>query len=270
MALLNVVRVVLLGLSQSSQSALSLTRDVSTAFSVLLSLIVAAIFFNFVALANTVKTTTAYWIGIGVAAFTATHILLGWILEAFQRRAYTCVVWFDLVRTVVTCGLWLATSVAITLLGRIDNCIPPPADIDGFVPYGLSSTDHALCSLFHLAQASSWIVFIFSFSWFAILLACSIIAHRGGRKDVWTLTVKEHPLSTKNSSPDPETRPTSYTGSDAKSRNGRDYIPSAYGMLVSSYSYRNSLVASQIPELERAPSNLTVSSTTTRKDSNHP
>ncbi|KAG8930145.1 hypothetical protein FRC00_001253 [Tulasnella sp. 408] len=140
-------------------------------------------------------------------------------------------VWFDLVRTFALWALWLATAVSITTV-QIDNCVKKKTGYFTKSSYDPSNTDGSICLLFRISQVSTWIVTFLTFAWFAVLLCASNVAAARGYPEVWTSPLQTHPIGLGRQPNSSEDQMGYATGSEEK------FVPSAYGLLVSSYENR--------------------------------
>ncbi|KIO33036.1 hypothetical protein M407DRAFT_91464 [Tulasnella calospora MUT 4182] len=163
------------------------------------------------------------------------------IVDLVRRgRGVTSMVWFDLARTFALWALWIATAVSITTV-EVDSCLNKKTGYFTKSTYDSSNTDGSICLLFRIAQVSTWIVAFLTFTWFIILLCASNVAVARGYSNVWTSPLQTHPVGLgkqRNSSASSEDASGYMTGSNEK------FVPSAYGLLVSSYEHR----ASSIPK----------------------
>ncbi|KAG9031603.1 hypothetical protein FS837_002944 [Tulasnella sp. UAMH 9824] len=144
----------------------------------------------------------------------------------------TSMVWFDLVRTFALWALWLATAVSITTVKTIESCVTKKTGYFTKSSYDPSGTDGSICLLFRISQVSTWIVTFLTFAWFAVLLCASNVAAARGYSEVWTSPLQTHPIGLDRQANASEDQMGYTTGSEEK------FVPSPYGLLVSSYEHR--------------------------------
>ncbi|KAG8896236.1 hypothetical protein FRC01_011937, partial [Tulasnella sp. 417] len=143
----------------------------------------------------------------------------------------TSMVWFDLVRTFALWGLWLASAVSITTVETIESCSKKKTGYFTKSSFDPSNTDGSICLLFRISQVSTWLVTFLIFSWFVVLLTASNIAVARGYQNVWTSPLSLHPIGIGRQPPSDDQIGYA-TASDEK------FVPSPYGLLVSSYENR--------------------------------
>jgi len=148
------------------------------------SLVVLGILCHLTSLTNSVGFYySSFALGIATALMSILVILIGGAINIFRRGAITGLIWFELAWTSLLWVLWLATAAAITSLGIFGSC--------GYVNSGVQSS----CQEFQAVEALTWLLWLFTFSWFCALLIMSIVvASRDGTINVWQTPVTEHPF----------------------------------------------------------------------------
>jgi len=135
----------------------------------------------------------SFIVTVTTSIITVLTITLIMVLERIREGVLAPSVWMELLSFLLLWVLWLASAGSVKNTTSADTALSE---------VGCCRT----CHLYPVVEAFDWMAWVTAFSWFCILLICSINSRSSGYPDVWRSPAMHHPLYITESS-HWETRP---------------------------------------------------------------